>query len=100
MVTGAGEEHGREADGRPLNPGNLETLAPGRDGTGCPRLSRAGMAMRWLGRGIPGLPDGAGAGGRTLRSACWRNALTRAIAAAWPANPGKQEPGGGTFRRR
>jgi hypothetical protein len=30
--------------------------------------------------------------GRVLRSACWRDALTRAVAGTWPADPAKRTP--------
>ncbi|HEX6450865.1 MAG TPA: hypothetical protein VF060_15555 [Trebonia sp.] len=85
------------------NPGGLQSLAAGRDAEGRPLPSRAWMALRRLGWGTA-QPDGVVASdrvarmaqelaGRTLRSACWRDGLTRAVAATWPADPGKRTAG-------
>lgn len=84
------------------NPADMEALASGRDAGGKPLPARAWMAMRRLGwAAVP--PDGITVNdrivrmaqeqaGRTLRSACWRDALTRAVTATWPADPGKRTP--------
>jgi hypothetical protein len=82
--------------------GDLRALAAGQDGLGRPLPSRAWMALRRLGWGTAP-PDGVAVNdriirmaqeqaGRALRSACWRNALTSAVAATWPADPAKRTP--------
>jgi hypothetical protein len=81
---------------------DLQLLSSGQDGRGRPLPSQAWMALRRLGWGaVP--PDGVTVNdrmvrmaqeqaGRTLRSACWRDSLTRAVTAAWPADPAKRTP--------
>jgi hypothetical protein len=80
---------------------DLQVLSSGQDGWGRPLPSQAWMALRRLGWGTA--PDGVTVNdrivrmaqeqaGRTLRSACWRDALTRAVTAAWPADPAKRTP--------
>jgi IS605 OrfB family transposase len=75
--------------------GDLRALASGRDGLGRPLPSRAWMALRRLGWGTAP-PGGVTVNdrvvrmaqeqaGRALRSACWRDALTRSVTTAWPA---------------
>jgi hypothetical protein len=71
------------------HPTDLVMLASGKDRAGKPLPSQAWMAMRRLGwAAVP--PDGVTANdriirmaqelaGRTLRPACWRDALTRAV---------------------
>jgi hypothetical protein len=82
--------------------GDLRALASGRDGLGRPLPSRAWMALRRLGWGTAP-PGGVTVNdrvvrmaqeqaGRALRSACWRNALIRAVTASWPADPAKRTP--------
>jgi IS605 OrfB family transposase len=85
------------------NPADLGTLASGRDAAGRPLPSQAWMALRRLGwAAVP--PDGVTVNdriarmtqelaGRTLRSACWRDALTRAVTATWPTDPARRTPG-------
>jgi hypothetical protein len=85
------------------NLGGLEPLASGRDAAGRPLPAMAWMALRRLGwDAVP--PGGVKVNdriirmaqelaGRTLRSACWRDALTRAVVAAWPADPARRTPG-------
>jgi hypothetical protein len=79
------------------NPADLEALASGRDAAGRPLPPMAWMALRRLGWGtVP--PDGVVVNdrvvrmaqeqaGRALRSACWREGLTRAVTGTWPADP-------------
>jgi hypothetical protein len=69
--------------------GDLRALASGRDGLGRPLPSRAWMALRRLGwDAVP--PEGVTVNdrvvrmaqeqaGRALRSACWRDDLTRSV---------------------
>jgi hypothetical protein len=78
------------------NPGDLETLASGEDGTGRPLPAQAWMGLRRLGwAAVP--PDGVKVNdrvarmaqelaGRLLRSALWRDALTAAVTSTWPAD--------------
>jgi hypothetical protein len=81
---------------------DLHVLSSGRDGAGRPLPSQAWMALRRLGWDAAP-PDGVTVNdrivrmaqeqaGRTLRSACWRDDLTRAVTATWPANPAKRTP--------
>jgi IS605 OrfB family transposase len=91
------------------NPADLGTLASGRDAAGRPLPSQAWMALRRLGwAAVP--PDGVTVNdriarmtqelaGRTLRSACWRDALTRAVTATWPTDPARRTPGDGDAGR-
>ena len=82
--------------------GDLRALASGRDGLGRPLPARAWMALRRLGWGTapPGgvtvndriIRMAQEQAGRALRSACWRDALTSAVAATWPADPAKRTP--------
>jgi hypothetical protein len=77
------------------SPADIGMLASGQDTAGRPLPPQAWMAMRRLGwSAVP--PDGVTVNdriarmaqelaGRTLRSACWRDALTRAVTTAWPA---------------
>jgi hypothetical protein len=93
---------GRLAAGH-WNPGDLETLASGQDGAGKPLPAQAWMTLRRLGwAAVP--PDGIKVNdrvarmaqelaGRLLRSALWRDALTTAVAGAWPADPDKRTAG-------
>lgn len=80
----------------------LESLATGRDAKGKPLPARAWMALRRLGWGAAA-PDSVTVNdrivrmaqeqaGRTLRSACWRDELTRAVTGTWPADPAKRTP--------
>jgi hypothetical protein len=83
-------------------PADLEALASGMDAAGRPLPSHAYTALRRL--GWDACPPGGvqvndriarmaqEQAGRTLRLACWRDALTRAITATWPADPGKRTP--------
>ncbi len=82
--------------------GDLRVLASGQDGLGRPLPARAWTALRRLGWDASP-PDGVTVNdrivrmaqeqaGRTLRSACWRDDLTRAVTAAWPADPAKRTP--------
>ncbi len=82
------------------SPADLESLASGRDAAGKPLPAVAWMALRRLGWGTAP-PDGVTVNdrvvrmaqeqaGRALRSACWRDALTRAITGTWPADPGRR----------
>ena len=84
------------------NPAGLASLASGRDAAGRPLPAMAWMALRRLGWGTAP-PDGVTVNdrvvrmaqeqaGRALRSACWRDALTRAVTGTWPADPGKRTP--------
>ena len=77
------------------NPADLGTLAEGRDAADRPLPAQAWMALRRLGWAAAP-QDGVTVNdrivrmaqelaGRTLRSACWRDGLTRAITANWPA---------------
>ena len=83
--------------------GDVQALASGRDLLGRPLSAQAWMALRRLGWGAAA-PDGVTVNdrivrmaqeqaGRTLRSACWRAGLTRAVIATWPADPGKRTAG-------
>ena len=84
------------------NPADLAVLASGRDEAGRPLPAQAWMGLRRLGwAAVP--PGGVKVNdrvmrmaqelaGRALRSACWRDALTRAIAGSWPADPAKRTP--------
>src|SRR6185437_6821334 len=82
------------------HPAGLEALASGRDAAGRPLPAMAWMALRRLGWSTTP-PDGETVNdriirmaqeqaGRALRSACWRDALTRAITGTWPADPAKR----------
>jgi hypothetical protein len=82
------------------DPADLESLASGRDAAGRPLPAMAWMALRRLGWGTAP-PDGVTVNdriirmaqeqaGRALRSACWRDGLTRAITGTWPADPAKR----------
>jgi IS605 OrfB family transposase len=84
------------------NRADLEMLASGRDAADRPLPAQAWMALRRLGWAAVS-PDGVTVNdriarmaqelaGRTLRSACWRDALTRAVTAAWPADPARRTP--------
>ena len=92
---------GRLVAGR-WNPADLTTLASGRDAEDRPLPPNAWMALRRLGWGTAP-PDGVKVNdriarmaqelaGRALRSACWRDALTRAVTATWPADPARRTP--------
>jgi IS605 OrfB family transposase len=92
---------GRLAAGH-WDPADLGTLAAGRDAADRPLPAQAWMALRRLGW-APAPQDGVTVNdrivrmaqelaGRTLRSACWRDGLTRAITANWPADPSKRTP--------
>src|SRR6185437_16595588 len=84
------------------NPADLEILASGRDAAGRPLPAQAWMGLRRLGwAAVP--PDGVKVNdrivrmaqelaGRTQRSACWRDALTRAIVGSWPTDPARRTP--------
>jgi hypothetical protein len=79
---------------------DLRVLASGRDGLGRPLPPQAWMALRRFGWGAdpPGgvtvndriIRMAQEQAGRILRSACWREGLTRAVTATWPADPGKR----------
>ena len=82
------------------NPAGLESLASGRDAAGRPLPTMAWMALRRLGWGAAP-PDGVTVNdrvvrmaqeqaGRALRSACWRDGLTRAVTGTWPADPARR----------
>jgi IS605 OrfB family transposase len=82
------------------NPAGLEALASGRDTAGEPLPAMAWMALRRLGWDTAPL-DGVTVNdriirmaqeqaGRALRSACWRDGLTRAVTGTWPADPSKR----------
>jgi IS605 OrfB family transposase len=82
------------------DPADLESLASGRDAAGRPLPPQAWMALRRLGWGTAP-PDGVTVNdriirmaqeqaGRALRSACWRDGLTRAVTGTWPADPAKR----------
>jgi len=83
-------------------PADLAVLASGRDAAGRPLPAQAWMGLRRLGwAAVP--PDGVKVNdrivrmaqelaGRTQRSACWRDALTRAIVGSWPADPARRTP--------
>ena len=82
------------------NPADLKSLASGRDAAGRPLPAMAWMALRRLGWGTAP-PEGVTVNdriirmaqeqaGRTLRSACWRDGLTRAVAGTWPADPARR----------
>ena len=84
------------------NPADLTMLASGRDATDRPLPAQAWMGLRRLGWATAP-QDGVTVNdrivrmaqelaGRTLRAACWRDALTRAITANWPADPSKRTP--------
>jgi hypothetical protein len=84
------------------HPAGLESLASGRDAAGKPLPAMAWMALRRLGWGAAP-PDGVTVNdrivrmaqeqaGRILRSACWRDGLTRAVAGTWPADPARRTP--------
>jgi IS605 OrfB family transposase len=84
------------------NPADLTTLASGQDAAGRPLPAQAWMGLRRLGWAAAP-PEGVTVNdrvirmaqelaGRALRSACWRDALTRAVVAAWPAAPAKRTP--------
>ena len=84
------------------NPAGLESLASGEDAAGRPLPAMAWMALRRLGWGTAP-PEGVTVNdriirmaqeqaGRILRSACWRDALTRAVAGTWPADPARRTP--------
>ncbi len=84
------------------NPADLGTLAAGRDAADRPLPAQAWMALRRLGWAAAP-QDGVTVNdrivrmaqelaGRTLRSACWRDGLTCAITANWPADPSKRTP--------
>ena len=80
--------------------GDLRVLSSGQDGRGRPLPARAWMALRRLGwrAGPPGgvtvndriVRMAQEQAGRTLRSACWRDGVIRAVTATWPADPGKR----------
>jgi hypothetical protein len=81
--------------GERWNAQDAADLARGKDATGRVLPSRAWMALRRLGWGAAA-PGGVivndrvvrmaqEQAGRLLRSACWRDGLTAAIAATWPA---------------
>jgi hypothetical protein len=82
------------------SPASLESLASGRDAAGRPLPAMAWMALRRLGWGTAP-PEGVTVNdrvvrmaqeqaGRALRSACWRDGLTRAVTGTWPADPAKR----------
>src|SRR6185437_7184488 len=83
-------------------PADLAALASGRDADGRPLPAQAWMGLRRLGwAAVP--PAGVKVNdrvvrmaqeqaGRTQRSACWRDALTRAIVGSWPADPARRTP--------
>ena len=82
------------------NAAGLESLASGRDAAGRPLPAMAWMALRRLGWGTAP-PDGVTVNdriirmaqeqaGRALRSACWRDELTRTVTGTWPADPAKR----------
>jgi IS605 OrfB family transposase len=84
------------------NPADLTALGSGRDAADRPLPAQAWMGLRRLGWAAAP-PDDIKVNdrvvrmaqeltGRTLRSACWRDALTRAVVAAWPADPAKRSP--------
>jgi hypothetical protein len=84
------------------NLAGLEALASGQDGAGRPLPAQAWMALRRLGWAAAP-PDeirvndrvarmAQEQAGRLLRSALWRDALTTAVAGAWPADPAKRTP--------
>jgi len=92
---------GRLVAGR-WNPADLTTLASGRDTEDRPLPPNAWMALRRLGWGTAP-PDGVKVNdriarmaqelaGRALRSVGWRDALTRAVTATWPADPVRRTP--------
>ena len=82
------------------HPAGLVPLASGRDAAGRPLPAMAWMALRRLGWGaVP--PDGVAVNdrivrmaqeqaGRALRSACWRDGLTRAVTGTWPVDPARR----------
>ena len=80
--------------------GGLHALASGRDGAGRPLPAMAYTALRRLGWAAAP-PDGVTVNdriarmaqeqaGRLLRSALWRDALTTAVTATWPADPARR----------
>jgi IS605 OrfB family transposase len=84
------------------NPASLGSLASGRDAAGKPLPAMAWMALRRL-HWATAPPGGITVNdrvarmaqeqaGRILRSACWRDGLTRAVAGTWPADPAKRTP--------
>jgi Putative transposase DNA-binding domain len=84
------------------DPAGLESLASGRDAAGRPLPAMAWMVLRRLGWGTAP-PEGVTVNdrvvrmaqeqaGRVLRSACWRDGLTRAVAGTWPADPARRTP--------
>lgn len=84
------------------NAADVTALASGRDEAGRP-LPAAWTAVRRLGWAVT-VPDGVTVNdriarmaqdqaGRLLRSACWRAALTDAVLATWPEQPGKRTAG-------
>ena len=84
------------------HPADLESLASGRDAAGKPLPAMGWMALRRLGWGTAP-PEGVTVNdrvvrmaqeqaGRVLRSACWRDGLTRAVAGTWPADPARRTP--------
>jgi hypothetical protein len=79
------------------NAGDMRELASGTDPAGRPLPQSAWMAVRRLGW-TASAPAGVTVNdrvirmaqeqaGRTLRSAVWRDGLTRAVTATWPADP-------------
>jgi IS605 OrfB family transposase len=84
------------------NAAGVRALASGTDAQGQALPSSAWMALRRLGW-TPTPPPGVVVNdrvirmaqeqaGRTLRSAAWRDSLTAAVLAAWPADPAKRTP--------
>ena len=82
------------------NAGDVEALAGGVDAAGRPLPAAAWMALRRLGWAARA-PEGITVNdrivrmaqeqaGRTLRSARWRQELTSAVLATWPADPQKR----------
>jgi IS605 OrfB family transposase len=82
--------------------GDMQVLSSGKDEMGRPLPTQAWMALRRLGWS-PDRPDGVTVNdrivrmaqeqaGRVLRSACWRDALVRAVTATWPTDPGRRTP--------
>ena len=94
LVRGPGAGHGRPPGDRALERGRPAGARLGTGRAGRPLPARAWMALRRLGWGAAP-PDGVTVNdrivrmaqeqaGRTLRSACWRTALTRAVTRPGP----------------
>jgi hypothetical protein len=84
------------------NLSDLKALDDGLDMQGRPLPASAWMTVRRLGWDTappPGIAVNDRIGrmaqelsGRILRSACWRNSLTDAVIATWPADPARRTP--------